>query len=82
AFGLYLIVWGAFAIFSFLDARPGAGARALEGVAAVIIGVLVVSWSGPSLLFLALVFGFYLIIFGLLEIYAAFAMRKVAAAPL
>ncbi|HEX5118609.1 MAG TPA: DUF308 domain-containing protein [Pseudonocardiaceae bacterium] len=43
------------------------------GVAAIVLGVLVLVWPGPSLLVVGILFGIYLLVTGIMEIVEAFA---------
>lgn len=81
AFGIYLIVWGVFSAFSAIDERPGRALRLIEGLLGIAAGVIVIALPGPSLLTLALVWGFFLIFFGMLEIFGSFNLRSAAKRP-
>lgn len=76
AFGLFLIIWGAVSMVAAFEGESNRVLRIVQAIASLIAGILVIAWPGPSLFFLALVFGFYLIFVGILEIVAAFKLRS------
>jgi uncharacterized membrane protein HdeD (DUF308 family) len=55
---------------------PDRGWTVFTGVLSVIAGIIVLVWPGPTLLVLAIVLGIWLLIFGVMEIMAAFRLRR------
>ena len=79
AFGVYQIIWGVVAGVSLFSSETlNKGVVALEAVLAIIIGIVVISYPQPSISVLALIFGIFALAYGVLEIIAAFALRKLA----
>lgn len=59
---------------------PGRGWAVTLGVVSAVAGVVVLVWPEPSLTVLVWVTGLWLVVLGLFEVLAAFALRKVAQA--
>jgi len=78
--GFFWIVAGAIDIFTALAYRelPGRWMIALLGVLGVIAGIVVVASPVTALLFLTLVMGIWLILFGLITIYRGFTLMRAA----
>lgn len=76
--GIYWIISGVIDIFTALAHRgtPDRGWTVFTGVLSVIAGLIVLAWPGPTLLVLAIVLGIWLLIFGVMEIMAAFRLRR------
>jgi uncharacterized membrane protein HdeD (DUF308 family) len=76
--GIYWIVSGTIDIFTALAHRgmPDRGWTVFTGILSVIAGLIVLVWPGPTLLVLAVVLGIWLLIFGVMEIMAAFRLRR------
>jgi uncharacterized membrane protein HdeD (DUF308 family) len=76
--GIYWIVSGTIDIFTALAHRgmPDRGWTVFTGILSVIAGLIVLVWPGPTLLVLAVVLGIWLLIFGVMEIIAAFRLRR------
>jgi hypothetical protein len=69
-FGIWLIVWGAFAIYRGVADGGGAGLRVLSviiGVLGVLAGLVLVLRPGQSVLTVVLVMGIWWIVTGILE---------------
>jgi uncharacterized membrane protein HdeD (DUF308 family) len=76
--GIFWVVNGFIEIFTALSHRglPERGWTAVIGVLSVLAGLVVLSYPGLSLLGLATVLGVWLAIFGVMEITAAFRIRR------
>jgi uncharacterized membrane protein HdeD (DUF308 family) len=76
--GIFWVVNGAIEIFTALShsGMPERGWTALMGVLSVVAGIIVLAYPGLSLLSLAVVLGIWLLIFGGMEIVAAFRIRR------
>ena len=76
--GIFWVVNGFIEIFTALSHRglPERGWTAVMGVLSVLAGLVVLSYPGLSLLGLATVLGVWLAIFGVMEIAAAFRIRR------
>jgi uncharacterized membrane protein HdeD (DUF308 family) len=76
--GIYWIVHGVMRVFAAAAHRemPGRGWVVVAGVLSVIAGVIVLAFPVPSLVLLAIVLGIWLIVYGLIEIVAAFRLRS------
>lgn len=55
-----------------LLARSAWQAVALTGLLSVVLGIVVLSWPGPSILVAGIIFGIYLLVSGLMQLVAAF----------
>jgi uncharacterized membrane protein HdeD (DUF308 family) len=77
--GIYWIVSGTIEIFTMLSHRDtqDRGWTIFMGVLSILAGLVVLIWPGPSLLTLAVILGIWLVIFGVMEIMAAFRLRRV-----
>jgi uncharacterized membrane protein HdeD (DUF308 family) len=61
---------------------PDRGWSILMGVLSIIAGLIVLAFPGLTLLGLAVILGIWLLVFGILEIMAAFRLRRLLdAAP-
>lgn len=79
--GIFWIINGAMEIFTAATegkGLPGRGWTIAMGVLSVIAGIIVLSVPGISLLTLAIVLGCWLLVFGIMEVVAAFQLRSVA----
>lgn len=82
--GIFWIVNGAIEIFTALAHRgmPQRGWTVAMGVLSVLAGIIVLAYPGLSLYGLAIILGIWLLIFGVMEMAAAFRLRSAAhAAP-
>jgi uncharacterized membrane protein HdeD (DUF308 family) len=77
--GIYWIVSGTIELFAAISHRETRerGWTIFMGVLSILAGLVVLVWPAPSLLTLALVLGIWLVIFGVMEIMAAFRLRQV-----
>jgi uncharacterized membrane protein HdeD (DUF308 family) len=77
--GIYWVVSGTIEIFTMLSHRDvrDRGWSILMGVLSVLAGIIVLIWPGASLVTLAVILGIWLVIFGVMEIMAAFRVRAV-----
>jgi uncharacterized membrane protein HdeD (DUF308 family) len=80
--GIFWIVNGAVETFTALSHRgmQGRGWTIFMGLLSVVAGVVVLVYPGISLATLALVLGFWLLLFGIMEIVLAFRLRAVGQA--
>ena len=78
--GIFWIVNGAIEIFTALAHRemPQRGWTVAMGVLSVLAGIIVLAYPGLSLYGLAIILGIWLLIFGVMEMAAAFRLRSVA----
>jgi uncharacterized membrane protein HdeD (DUF308 family) len=78
--GIFWIVNGAIEIFTALAHRetPQRGWTIAMGVLSVLAGIIVLAYPGLSLYGLAIILGIWLLIFGVMEMAAAFRLRSVA----
>jgi uncharacterized membrane protein HdeD (DUF308 family) len=78
--GIFWVVNGVIDIFTALSHRemPTRGHSVLMGVLSAIAGIIVLGYPGLSLLGLAVILGIWLIVFGILELAAAFRLRRLA----
>jgi uncharacterized membrane protein HdeD (DUF308 family) len=76
--GIFWVVNGAIEIFAALSHRemPARGWTAATGILSIIAGVIALMIPGISLVVLAVVMGAWLVIFGIMEISAAFQVRR------
>lgn len=78
-FGAYALVDGVFSLFTAFTGRNQHSKwwlDALEGAASIIFGILVFVWPGLSALVLLFMIGAWAIVTGVLEIVAAYQLRK------
>ncbi|HYZ53067.1 MAG TPA: HdeD family acid-resistance protein [Streptosporangiaceae bacterium] len=77
--GIFWVVNGAIEIFTALSRRemPERGWTAAMGVLSVIAGIIVLAYPALSLVTLAVILGIWLVVFGVMEIVAAFRVRSV-----
>jgi len=80
--GIFWIVNGVVETFTALSDRgmQGRGWAIFMGLLSIVAGVVVLVYPGISLATLAIVLGFWLIVFGVMEIVAAFRLRSVGQA--
>jgi uncharacterized membrane protein HdeD (DUF308 family) len=80
--GIFWIVNGAVETFTALSDRgmQGRGWAIFMGLLSIVAGVVVLVYPGISLTTLAIVLGLWLIVFGVMEIVAAFRLRSVGQA--
>jgi uncharacterized membrane protein HdeD (DUF308 family) len=72
--GIFLMAWGVFHLVGALVDRPSHWLwHAIGGVLAVGAGVLAVAWPDATLFVLAVIIGWSLIVWGILELFSAFA---------
>lgn len=77
-FGIWLLIWGAFAIYRGVADSGGAGWRVLSviiGVLGVLAGIVLIVRPGQSVLTLVLVIGIWWIITGILEFIQGIAVK-------
>jgi uncharacterized membrane protein HdeD (DUF308 family) len=79
--GIYWIVSGVIDIFTAISERemPSRGWRAVMGILSILAGLIVLAVPGLSLVSLAVILGIWLLIFGVMEITAAFRLRRAEA---
>jgi uncharacterized membrane protein HdeD (DUF308 family) len=77
--GIYWIVNGAVEVFAALSHKrmQGRGWTIFMGLLSVVAGVVVLVYPGISLATLAIVLGFWLLVYGVMEIVLAFRLRSV-----
>lgn len=72
--GVFLMAWGVFHLVGALIDRPGYWMwHAIGGVLAVGVGVLAVAWPDITLFILAVIIGWSLVVWGVLDLFSAFA---------
>jgi uncharacterized membrane protein HdeD (DUF308 family) len=78
--GIFWVVNGAIELFTALSHRgmPERGWTAAMGVLSILAGIVVLIYPGPSLLTLSIVLGIWLLVYGVMEIVAAFRIRRLA----
>ena len=78
--GIYWIVYGFIELFRGISDRtiPSRGWVITLGILSIIAGFIVLVYPSISLVTLAIVLGFWLIIYGIMEIVMAFRLRSVA----
>jgi uncharacterized membrane protein HdeD (DUF308 family) len=78
--GIFWVVNGVIDVFAALSHRemPARGWAALTGVLSAIAGVIVLAFPGLTLLGLAVILGIWLLVFGIMEMTAAFRLRGLA----
>src|SRR5580704_13800330 len=76
--GIFWVINGLIEIFTALSHRdmPDRGWSVLMGVLSAIAGIIVLAYPGLTLVGLAVILGIWLLVFGILEIMAAFRLRK------
>lgn len=76
--GIYWVAYGITEIYRAISQpeRPHRGWMGFIGALSVIAGILVIMWPGLSLVTLAFVLGFWLIVYGVMEIGLAFRVRS------
>jgi uncharacterized membrane protein HdeD (DUF308 family) len=79
--GIYWIVSGVIDIFTSISHRdmPNRGWSAVMGILSALAGIIVLAYPGLTLLGLAVILGIWLLVFGIMEITAAFRIRRLAA---
>jgi uncharacterized membrane protein HdeD (DUF308 family) len=77
--GIYWVVNGAVEVFAALSHKrmQSRGWTILMGLLSVVAGVVVLVYPGISLATLAIVLGFWLLVYGIMEIVLAFRLRSV-----
>jgi uncharacterized membrane protein HdeD (DUF308 family) len=78
--GIFWVVNGTIELFTALSHRgmPQRGWSAGLGVLSILAGLVVLIYPGESLLTLSIVLGIWLLVYGLMEIAAAFRLRRLA----
>jgi uncharacterized membrane protein HdeD (DUF308 family) len=76
AVGIYLVLAGVMKLVSAFEASVGRGWLLFGGVLDLAIGVVIVAWPQFGLTSLAVILGIALIVRGILECAAAFALRS------
>ena len=78
--GIFWVVNGTIELFTALSQRglPQRGWVAAMGVLSILAGIVVLIYPGESLLTLTIVLGIWLLIYGVMEITAAFRLRRLA----
>ena len=76
--GIYWVASGVIEVFTALahHAMPARGWTALMGTLSAIAGIIVLAFPGLTLLGLAVILGIWLVVFGAMEIMAAFRLRR------
>jgi uncharacterized membrane protein HdeD (DUF308 family) len=76
--GIYWVAYGISQIYSAIahEEAPHRGWMGFIGALSVVAGVVVFMWPGISLVTLAFVLGFWLIVYGIMEIAVAFRVRS------
>jgi uncharacterized membrane protein HdeD (DUF308 family) len=78
--GIFWVINGLIEVFAALSHRemPDRGWSVLMGVLSAIAGIIVLAYPGLTLVGLAVILGVWLVVFGILEIVAAFRLRRLA----
>lgn len=78
--GIYWVVNGVIEIFTAISHRdmPDRGWSAVMGILSIIAGIIVLAFPGLTLLGLAVILGIWLLVFGIMEMTAAFRLRELA----
>ena len=78
--GIFWVVNGVIELFTALShgGMPGRGWTAAMGVLSVLAGIIVLVYPSESLLVLSTVLGIWLLVYGVMEIVAAFRLRRLA----
>jgi uncharacterized membrane protein HdeD (DUF308 family) len=76
--GIFWVINGLIEIFTALSHRdmPDRGWSVLMGVLSAIAGIIVLAYPGLTLVGLAVILGIWLLVFGIMEIVAAFRLRR------
>jgi uncharacterized membrane protein HdeD (DUF308 family) len=76
--GIFWVINGLIEIFAALSHRdmPDRGWSVLMGVLSAIAGIIVLAYPGLTLVGLAVILGIWLLVFGIMEIVAAFRLRR------
>ena len=76
--GIFWVINGLIEIFTALSHRdmPDRGWSVLMGVLSAIAGIIVLAYPGLTLVGLAVILGIWLLVFGILELMAAFRLRR------
>jgi uncharacterized membrane protein HdeD (DUF308 family) len=76
--GIFWVVNGLIEIFTAISHRgmPDRGWSVLMGVLSAIAGIIVLAYPGLTLVGLAVILGIWLLVFGIMEIVAAFRLRR------
>lgn len=77
--GIYWVVSGTIDIFTALSHRemPDRGWTVFMGLLSIAAGIIVLVWPALSLFGLAVILGVWLVVFGIMEIVAAFRLRRI-----
>jgi uncharacterized membrane protein HdeD (DUF308 family) len=78
--GISWVVNGTIELFAALShhGMPQRGWTAAMGVLSIVAGVVVLVYPGESLLTLSIVLGIWMLVYGTMEIAAAFRLRRLA----
>jgi uncharacterized membrane protein HdeD (DUF308 family) len=78
--GIFWVVNGVIDVFAALAhaGMPARGWAVLTGILSALAGIVVLAYPGLSLLGLAVILGVWLVVFGILEMTAAFRLRAVS----
>jgi uncharacterized membrane protein HdeD (DUF308 family) len=78
--GIFWVVNGVIDVFAALahSGMPARGWAVLTGILSALAGIVVLAYPGLSLLGLAVILGIWLVVFGILEMTAAFRLRAVS----
>ena len=76
--GIYLLIWGLVALLALFGDREDKALRVFQGVIAAAAGIVVIAWPGPSATVVAVVLGIWLMISGVVDIYGALRLRRLA----
>lgn len=78
--GIFWIVNGVIDVFTALSHRgmPDRGWSVVMGILSAIAGIIVLAFPGLTLLGLAVILGIWLLVFGIMEIFGAFRLRRLA----
>jgi uncharacterized membrane protein HdeD (DUF308 family) len=81
--GLYWIFAGVVTVFAAIghSEMPSRGWRIAGGLLSIVAGAIVFFYPGISLFALAIVLGVWLVIYGLMEVVAAFSLRSATHQP-
>jgi uncharacterized membrane protein HdeD (DUF308 family) len=76
--GIFWVINGLIEIFTAISHRgmPDRGWSVLMGVLSAIAGIIVLAYPGLTLVGLAVILGIWLLVFGIMEIVAAFRLRR------
>ena len=77
--GIFWVINGVIEIFTALGHRemPQRGWTVAMGLLSIVAGIIVLAYPGLSLLGLAVILGVWLLVFGIMEMTAAFRLRSV-----